>query len=359
MGSAALCHLAARGVRVLGLDRFAPPHERGSSHGHSRIFRKAYFEHPNYTPLLLDSYRLWGELAYQVERRLYCEVGVLQMGPPDGVVVPGVLRAADEHGLDVTELTSHEIEQQWPAFSVPESFVGVLEPQAGYLFVEACVEAHLELARRAGAELRCPVEVLSWDPGPPVRVQTSVGEFHADRLIIAAGAWAGPLLDDLGLGLEVRRKSMFWYAADPSHRSAHCDIPCFFYELPSGSFYGFPQLDERGVKLAEHSGGQKVDVPLNLDRSIDSEDVVRIETFLKQNLPAVSQQQTDHSACLYTMSSDEHFIIDRHPEHPHVVFAAGLSGHGFKFTTVLGQALADLALDGATTLPIDFLSLRH
>ena len=359
VGSAALCQLAARGANVLGLDRFAPPHDKGSSHGQSRIIRQAYFEHPNYTPLLLESYRLWSELTCQVDRRLYCEVGVLQMGPPDGVVVPGVLRSASEHDLDVAQLAPDEVQRRWPALSVPEGFVGVLESRAGYLFVEACVEAHLELARRAGAKLRCPVEVHSWQPGPPVRVQTTVGEFSADRLIITAGAWAGPLLGELGLALEVRRKSLFWYATNPRQESAHDDIPCFLYELPSGVFYGFPQLDERGVKIAEHSGGQAVDDPLRVDRGVNREEVERIEMFLGQHLPYVSRRRTDHAVCFYTMSPDEHFVVDRHPEHPHVVFAAGLSGHGFKFTPVLGQALAELALDGTTVLPIGFLALRR
>jgi sarcosine oxidase len=359
VGSAALYHLASRGIKVLGLDRFTPPHNRGSTHGQTRIIRQAYFEHPDYTPLLLESYRLWDELAQQTERELYRQVGVLQVGSPDGVVVPGVLRSADEHELDVEQLSADEIQRRWPPFRVPEGLVGVLETRAGYLHVEACVESHLELAHRAGAELRSPVEVLSWQPGPPVVVHTTAGEFTADRLIVAAGSWSAPLLGDLNLGLEVRRKSLFWYETDTSQEPAHRDVPCFLFELPAGTFYGFPQLDERGVKIAEHSGGQRVDDPLKVDREINRNDVEQIKTFLGQCLPAVSRRQTDHAVCLYTMSPDEHFIVDRHPEHPHVVFAAGLSGHGFKFTPVLGQALAELALNGATELPIGFLALHR
>jgi len=359
VGSAALHQLAARGAKVLGIDRFMPPHDRGSSHGQSRIIRQAYFEHPNYTPLLLKSYRLWNELAQQVNRQLYEEVGVLQMGPPEGIVVPGVMRSAKEHDLNVEQLVSEDIRKRWPALGVPSGYLGVLEQKAGYLFVESCVGAHLEMALRSGAELRCPVTVVSWQPGPPVRLQTTDGELVADKLIATAGAWTGELLSDLGLNLEVRRKSLFWYQLDTPTESTARDLPCYFYELPDGYFYGFPQIDERGVKVCEHSGGQHIDDPLQVDRDIDPEDARRIETFLTECLPGISKQRSDHAVCYYTMSPDENFIVDRHPDHPQVVFAAGLSGHGFKFTPVLGQALADLALDGSTELPIDFLALNR
>lgn len=358
VGSAVLWRMARRGAKVLGLDRFAPPHDRGSSHGQSRIIRQAYFEHPDYTPLLLGAYRLWAELAECSGRRLYHEVGVLQIGPPEGIVVPGVLRSAEEHGLPVEQLSPQDIHRQWPAYRVPDDLLGMLEPRAGYLEVEACVAAHLEQAVRAGADLRTDTEVLAWDAGPPVRVRTRGGEFVADRLIVTAGAWAGPLLADLGLALKVLRKSLFWHAVDPGHPAAHDRAPCFLYELPEGVFYGFPQLDARGVKIAEHSGGLPLDDPLNVNRDVNREDGKRVAAFVEDYLPYLTARRTDHAACLYTMSPDGHFFVDRHPAHPYVAFAAGLSGHGFKFAPVLGEALTELALDGATRLPIGFLGLR-
>jgi len=352
-------HLAQRGAQILGLDRFEPPHDRGSSHGQTRIIRQAYFEHPDYTPLLLESYRLWEELAWHTRRQLYHEVGLLQVGPAEGEVVPGVLRAAQEHRLRVDELTATEIQHRWPGLRVPEELIGVFERQAGYLLVEECVRAHVEAARQAGAELRCSVEVLGWEIGETIQVRTNVGEFSTDRLIVAAGAWAGSLLGDLRVPLEVRRKSLFWYEANGEHYSATNDFPTFFFELPNGMFYGFPQLDGRGVKLAEHTGGKPVADPLELDRSLHRDEQERIESFLQQHFLHVTSRNTDHAACMYTMSPDEHFVVDRHPECSSVVFAAGLSGHGFKFTSVLGKALADLSLKGKTNLPIDFLSLNR
>lgn len=237
----------------------------------------------------------------------------------------------------------------------------MFEPAAGYLRVEECVRAHVDAAVVAGAEIAIDTEVRSWTASEDgVRVRTANGdEIVGDRLIITAGAWAGQLLSDLGIRLRVLRKSLFWFATNDAKYNVASGMPVFLFELPTGVFYGFPKLDERGVKFAEHSGGRIVDNPLSVDRTIDPEEQRRLTAVLSSYLPGVSSRMTDHSVCLYTMSPDEHFIVDRHPAHNNVVFAAGLSGHGFKFTPVLGRALVDLALGGGTDLPIEFLSLKR
>ena len=359
VGSAALCHLAQRDARVLGVDRFIPPHDRGSSHGQTRIIRQAYFEHPDYTPLLLEGYRYWSELEQQIGRQLYHEVGVLQVGPPNGVVVPGVLRAAEQHGLQVEQLAANEIEQRWPGLRVPESLTGVLETQAGFLKVEECVQSHLEVAQQAGAELLCPVEVQGWEGTDLIRVQTSDGEVLTKWLIVTAGAWVCDLLSDIGIEFEIRRKSLFWYATETDSYSTENNFPGFLFELPEGVFYGFPQIDEQGLKLADHSGGRLMVDPLQVDREVDKDEQKQIEKFLSDYFPEVSNKCKNHATCMYTMTPDEHFLVDRHPENENVIFAAGLSGHGFKFAAVLGKVLADLTLDSGTELPIDFLSLQR
>ena len=358
VGSAALYELARRGVRVLGIDRFDPPHDRGSSHGQTRVIRQAYFEHPDYVPLLVESYRLWHELEQRSGRQLYHQVGLLEVGPGDGIVVPGVMRAAAEHGLEVERLSVAEIESRWNGFRVPGDLEGVFEPGAGYLLVEDCVAAHLAAARIAGADVQTNTEVLNWtaDEGG-VCLRTSAGDFAAGRLIIAAGSWAGRLLELRNVPLVVRRKSLFWFDAAARQYDAAAGCPVFLFELPHGVFYGFPKLDAHGLKVAEHSGGAVVDDPLAVDREIDRDEERRLCEFLADHLPGVSPRVMDHAVCLYTMSPDEHFIVDRHPRHANVVFAAGLSGHGFKFVPVLGRALAELALDSRTELPIGFLSL--
>jgi monomeric sarcosine oxidase len=360
VGSAAMLHLARRGARVLGIDRFHPPHDRGSSHGHTRVIRQAYFEHPDYVPLLVESYRLWRDLENHVGRELFHQVGLIQVGPPDGHVVPGVLHSAAEHRMNVEQLASNEIEKRWPGLRAPQDSIGAYEPGAGYLLVEDCVRAHLDAASAAGAEFLGETEVESWSAsGNEVRVTTARGQFTASRLVIAAGAWAGRMLSELKVQLQVRRKSLFWFETSAPQYDVTNGFPVFLYELPQGVFYGFPKLDARGVKVAEHSGGRVVDDPLVVDRSIDIEEQERLIQFLSSHLPGVTRTVTDHVVCLYTMSPDENFIVDRHPAHANVVFAAGLSGHGFKFVPVLGRALAELALGGGTDLPIGFLSLAR
>jgi monomeric sarcosine oxidase len=270
------------------------------------------------------------------------------------------LRSAREHGLAVEELSPADAQHRWPGLHVPSGLLAIHEPAAGYLLVEDCVRASLHGARNAGADLHSNTEVQAWSAADnEVRVQTSRGEFTADRLIIAAGSWAAAILAGVGPQLTVRRKSLFWFDSNDPAYDASANFPVFLYELPEGVFYGFPKIDPRGVKAAEHSGGSEIDDPLTVERGIDAGESARVANFLLTHLPGVSSNMTDHTVCLYTMSPDEHFIVDRHPEHDNVVFAAGLSGHGFKFTTVLGRVLADLALDGGTELPIDFLSLER
>jgi sarcosine oxidase len=359
VGSAAAYHLARRGAKVLGLDRFAGGHDRGSSHGETRIIRQAYFEHPDYVPLLKRAYELWGELERQVGKQLFHRVGLLQIGPESGAVVRGVLESARRHQLTVEKLDPAEIGRRWPAFGVPEGSVGAYEPGAGYLRVENCVLAHLAAAERSGAELKSGVSVLSWRvEGDGICVATDRGEFQAAKLVITAGPWAPQLLSDLGIRLQVRRKHLYWFGtSDAALDQNRC--PTFLYEMPQGVFYGFPAIDPLGVKVAEHSGGDVVADPLADPRQLDQRDLGRVKDFLRHCMPTASGSLNRHAVCFYTMSPDEHFIVDRHPQCERVVFAAGLSGHGFKFTSVLGEALAEMAITGRTALPVAFLHRRR
>lgn len=359
VGSAALFHLARRGLRVLGIDRFAPGHDRGSSHGETRIIRQAYFEHPDYVPLLLRAYELWAELEALSGQQLFHQVGLLQVGPRDGAVVSGVLHSAKLHDLKVEELTAVETQRRFPGFVVPPELSSVFEPRAGYLLVEKCVLAHLQAAKNVGAEHLPETEVISWRAsGDKVVVTTQRGEFHAARLIISPGAWAGEMLASLGVPVEVRRKHVYWFSPTAAEYAASSGCPTFLYELPEGVFYGFPALSPHGLKAAEHSGGELVRDPANDPRAENAADRERVTEFLSQYLPGVSRLASRHSVCFYTMTPDEHFVVDRHPDHLNVAFAAGLSGHGFKFTGVLGEVLADLAMEGSTKLPIAFLGMR-
>jgi sarcosine oxidase len=360
MGSAALYHLAKRGVKVLGLDRFPPGHDRGSSHGRTRVIRQAYFEQADYVPLLLRAYELWAELGQHCGLKLYYETGLLEVGLPAGQVVPGVKRAARQHRLEIEELSPTEARKRFPAFRIPNDYEAVFERRAGYLEVENCVRAHAEAAQQLGAELQCDGAVRDWNAvRNEVVVHTDRAEFRAQKLVIAAGAWSGLLLESLEIPLVVRRKPVFWYPGDDDSLKAENGCPVYLFELPDGVFYGIPQIDDWGFKVAEHTGGELVANPLNFDRTLRVADQTRVEAFLSQFIPSVGRPLIRHSVCLYTMSPDENFIVDTHPRYPQVCFAAGLSGHGFKFTCVLGEALADLALNGRTDLPIGFLNCRR
>ena len=360
VGSAATFHLAQRGAKVLGLDRFPGGHDQGSSHGQTRIIRKAYFEHSNYVPLLNRAYELWADLERRAAEKLYHEVGLIEIGPPDGIVVPGVLAAARQHHLRVDQLTNQEVSERFSGFAVPDGSVAVFEQNAGYLKVERCVLAHLAEAVKRGAELRADETILDWQAnGSGVTVRTDKQSYAANKLVITAGAWSKDLLVDMGIKLRVLRKHLHWYETrGASYREDH-GCPAYFFEIPQGHFYGFPQIDERGVKVADHTGGTEVNDPLSDDRSTETEDVRRVESFMSVFMPGVSKSAYHHAVCYYTMSPDAHFIVDRHPVHRNVVFAAGLSGHGFKFTSVLGEVLTDLALAGTTQLPIEFLSCQR
>jgi len=358
IGSAALYELAKRGSRVLGIDQFPPAHDRGSSHGRTRMIRQAYFEHVDYVPLLLRAYDLWDELERVAGERLFFRCGLVEIGPPQGIVIPGVLQSAQRHRLNVVELSAGECGSRFPQLRRPSDMLAVWEPQAGYLLVEACVAAHLRKARELGADYENAV-VHDWTVrGDNVQVQvTGHGgsrTYFADRLIVCGGAWASRLLPEIGVPFRVLRKHLHWCAAQsPMHVRHGC--PAFFYETAGGFFYGFPALDDAGVKVGEHSGGEQLPDPDRVPCDVDPRDLQRVMEFVSRCLPFVAPRSTSHATCMYTMTPDENFVVGQHPAYEQVVIAAGLSGHGFKFAPALGQALADLARDGRTSLPIEFL----
>lgn len=353
VGSQVLAALADKGVRALGLDRFAPPHDRGSTHGETRIIRLAYMEHPDYVPLLRRAYDGWAALEARSGQRLYEPCGLLQVGPPEGAVVRGVLESARIHGLEVDALDAAEARRRFPAFHVPDEMAAVFEQRAGYLWVERCVEAALGVARAGGAEVEAGVTVLGWrEDGDGVVVETSAGPRRAARLVVCPGAWAPELLSALGVPFVVRRKPLSWFAAAPEPRG-----PTWLYETPEGVYYGFPSLPGSGLKAACHSGGDVVSDALAVDRTIYPEDHAPVARFMATYRPPHARAPVTRGAvCMYTLTPDEHFVVDHHPGSPRVVVVAGLSGHGFKLTSALGAIAAELALDGHTPSPVGFLS---
>ncbi len=358
VGSAALASLARAGAKVAGIEQFSPGHDRGSSHGETRIIRLSYFEHPAYVPLLRRAYDLWAELEQRSGEELYLETGLLQVGPADGVVVPGVLRSAAEHGLEVQELDSDGVRRRFPGFVADPDHRAVFEARAGVLRVEACVLAQLAEARAHGAELRCEESVRAIElDSEGATLRTDRGVLRARRVIVTAGPWAGGLLKELGLPLQVLRKSLFWIRTEDAAYGAESGAPAFFFETSDGMYYGFPSLGTGEVKVAEHTGGAWVADPREVDREVWPQEEGRLRDFLGTHLPGVNGPRTRHAACLYTKTPDEHFFVGEAPGTPQLLVAAGLSGHGFKFVPALGEHLADLALERAPRLDMDFLSL--
>jgi sarcosine oxidase len=351
MGSATLYHLALRGWRVLGLEQFSPGHTNGSSHGESRIIRETYFEHPLYVPLVRRAHTLWRELEERSGKSLMTITGGLMIGPAEGVVVPGTLRSAAEHDLPHEILAPDEVRKRFPAFEPAENLVTVLDPRAGFLDPEACNNAHIALARTAGAEARFNASLLDWVPdGDGVRVTTESGVYTADRLVLTAGAWTGQLLPDVVLPLTIERQVVFWL--DPRSDRSNYEVgrmPIYAYEYRAGDIcYGFPRL-QRGVKASVMHDGEAALNPEEVNRTVRESEEKPLRAALRPILPALSKAPVRESeVCLFTNTPDHDFIIDWHPFFPQVLISSPCSGHGFKFASAIGEIQADLLTKGAS-----------
>jgi len=354
MGSAAAYHLARRGQRVLGLEKFTPAHDKGSSHGGSRIIRQSYFEDPAYVPLLLRAYELWEGLAQDSGQEVYRLTGGLFLGPPDCLTVAGSLRASQEWSLPHEVLDAGQIRSRFPNFTPEPGDVGLYEAKAGFARPEMTVAAHLDLAAREGATLRFGEEVQEWsETATGVTVTTAAGTYTAGQLVICPGAWAPQLLAELGIPITVERQVLYWL--DPVGGTAPFeDQPIFINENANGmQIYGFPAIDgpDGGVKVAFFRKGQEC-TPETIDRVVHPEEISAMRDRVTELLPALTGDCVHSATCMYSNTSDEHFVITRHPDYANVTVACGFSGHGFKFVPVVGEIVADLATTGTTAHPI-------
>jgi sarcosine oxidase len=349
MGSAALAALARRGRRVVGIDRFAPGHDRGSSHGATRIIRLGYFEHPSYVPLVRAAYPLWRALEKACGRALLTVTGIIEIGAPAADLVVGTLQSSRLHGLPHEVLDARGLMGRFPAFRVPDDFVGVFQPDAGFLRAEPAVEAMQRVARDAGAELRHEVRVLAVEPQRGgVRLRTAAGDITAAQAIVAAGPWLASLLPASPAPIRVTREVLGWFEPADAALFAPERFPVFLLQNRDGTFYGFPADGSAGVKVAKHHHGGDAVEPDACDRTVSAADVGLIRQVLKAHLPAADGALRAAKTCLYTMTGDGDFILDRLPACPAIIVASPCSGHGFKFAPVIGEILADLATSGHT-----------
>lgn len=365
IGSAACYHLAKRGISVLGIDQFDIPNNRSSHHGKSRMIRKAYYEHPDYVPLLHRAYELWSDLENESPEQIFFKTGALYLCHSKDSVVTGSLRSAKIHGLSHTHLNTAAIRSDFPEFTVPENFEGLFEPDGGFLRPELGIQEHARQAEKRGAHFLSNTKVLNWTSTPScVEVKTNDTTYSAEHLIISAGPWAQPILESIGIELTVSRQVQAWFESrgDPV-RFSYQNFPCWFIEThaPFGH-YGFPILPgQKGLKIAEHRAG----VPLSaatIDQGIQppaEKELSELRSVLETHIQGASGQLIKSCTCLYTNTTDRHFVVGTHPTDDRISIAAGFSGHGYKFSTVIGEALADLVCWGKTKHPIDFLSPKR
>lgn len=369
MGSAAAAALAARGAEVIGLERFDPVHDRGSSHGDSRIFRKAYFEHPDYVPLLDLAYDAWARLEAAVGAPLLTRCGALMIGRPDSEVVAGTLASVERWGLDHELLDTAAMTARFPQFRLRADDVAVFEADAGFVRPEVVVRAQLDRAGALGADLRFGVLASGWEQrGDGVEVVADGDTIVADHLVITAGAWAGRALAASGFPLQPARAVMYRFAPDDPAAFAPARFPAFVYDISRrDALYGVGDLgavDATGrvvaaTKVGFHHRLTPVD-PDTMERQVSDGEVAAMREVLAEHLPGLAGTCVTATTCLYTMTPDEHFVIGALPGAGGAVsVGAGFSGHGFKFTPIVGEILADLALAGATAAPIGLFDPRR
>jgi sarcosine oxidase len=361
MGSAAVYHLARRGQRVLGLERFDIPHELGSSHGLTRIIRLAYYEHPSYVPLLRRAYELWRELQRRAGERLLYVTGSIDAGPPGSAVFEGSRRSCELHGLPHEVLSGAELRRRFPGYGLPDELLALFQPDGGFLLPERCIVAHVLAAMEHGAEVHGREAVLAWEAGSGggVRVRTDRGAYEAERLVITAGAWAATLVPALAGLATPERQVLAWLQPRRPERFTPQRFPVFNLAVPEGRFYGCPVFQVPGFKLGKYHHLEEAVDPDGVDRACTPRDEAVLRDFGERYFPAGSGPTMALKVCLFTNSPDGHFIVDRHPEYGQVVLGAGFSGHGFKFCSVVGEILADLAERGTTPHDIALFRLAR
>jgi sarcosine oxidase len=359
MGSATVAELAARGARVLGLDRASVPNDEGSSHGVNRIIRLAYAEDPRYVPLLRRAYERWRELEARLGEPVVVITGGLDMGRPDSETVTGALAAAHEHGLEHELLAAAEVEARFPGFVLPDDIVAVYQPDGGFVLSERAIAGHARLALEAGAEIHGHEPVTEWEPTEGgVVVRTTVAEYRTRHLVVSAGAWVGKLLPSLAPVAVPERQVLLWAGTRRAEWFSPGALPIFILDVEEGLFYGFPEYGIPGLKIGRMHHRRQVVDPDAWDRSlIEPEDEAVLRAATSRYLPAADGPALTLKTCMFTNTPDEHFIVDTLPGTPSVTVVSPCSGHGYKFASVIGEIAADLALDGGTDHDIEMFRI--
>ncbi len=354
MGSATLYQLARRGLSVLGLDQFAIPHNRGSSHGLTRIIRLAYYEDLSYVPLLRRAYELWAEIEKECGERLFFQTGSIDMGPEEGQVFRGSLKSCIENDFDHAVLNSRELNKRFPGYQMPAETMAVFQPQGGLLLPERCIASYAALAISHGAAIHTGERALGWDvrPDERVTVRTDADEYIAEKLVICGGAWASKLAPELAGVAVPERQALIWLAPKRPEWFQLDSFPVWNAQVEEGRYYGLPEYNPSGatpgMKLGRYHHLNETCDPDTVDRAVHAKDETLLRAFAERYFPEGAGRTADMVVCMFTNTPDEHFLLDTLPGAPQVSLAAGFSGHGFKMASVIGEVMADLAQKGET-----------
>ncbi len=360
MGSAALYQMARRGMKVIGLDRYDIPNDMGSSHGISRIIRLTYHEDPSYVPLLRRSYELWRQLENTANERLLISTGIINAGKETSSVFQGSKESCEIHNVPYEVMSGPEVNQRFPGYRLPEDSVAVYQADGGFLLSERCIVANVNAALELGAEVHGREPAIFWRPTRAgVRVETHRSDYDARRLVIAAGAWSGEMESILKPIAIPERQVLGWFQPSQPELFRPDRFPVFSAEFEEGRYYGYPSYGIPGFKIGKYNHLRQQVSPDSMDRDAHPEDEMALRGFTRRYMPLAAGPTLALKTCIFTNTPDEHFILDVHPGYPQVSIAAGFSGHGFKFCSVVGEIMADLAQEGDTRHDLGLFRLNR
>jgi monomeric sarcosine oxidase len=358
MGSATAWELGKRGRSAIVFEQFDHVHTFGAHGGDTRVFRHAYWESPDYVPLVRRADELWMDLEAESGQKILERCGILEMSAPGFDYSNASRQCAIEYDIPQETLTPDEVRARWPMVNIGDDWTALYSPVAGFLRTVPALRALMAGATANGVQLRANEPVTEWgatDSG--VWVETASGRFTADRLYITAGPWVATVLARIGLPLRVLRKPLYWLGVDDAATFDVSHFPVWAAQTSAGQFYGFPVIDEFGLKCADHGGGDPT-TPDTIDRTTSAEEAAYLVEAMRELFPQVNGRMQRSVVCMYTMTPDAHFIVDRMPGQPNVIIGGGFSGHGFKFTPAVGEALVELGENPAAR-PMPILAIQR